>query len=435
MAEKYDVIIVGAGVAGLQLGALLAHDGMRTLILEKSSRVGGRAFVLEKDGYVLDYGIHLVRFGPKSAIARVIKHIGRHVDFVDVGTSYLLDEDGRRKVFPTKPITFLKTRMFSFSDMITALKTMARLRRGQFDHLLETPVKEWMDENGFKGGLRRYFHLVSASMLVCPFIDKASTGELLRNVQKVLRRRISVMYPRGGWKPLFNAWIETVNSNGRILTDSPVKEVRIKNGRATGVVIEDGREFEAEKVVVAVPVQHMFSFLDEKEFPPEFVSMCKNLRPTAGVFIDYCIKGKISDSTGLWYIWDPMCFGLFTSNLEPALAPPEGQILTFFYPRPVEEMEDPEKAKQRIDELEKAVFNLFPELQDRIAWRRAAHLTMVDGVEINIHQHRFKRPGFRAPNIPNLFLVGDSTAGDGAGGDVGHESVLECYSEMMGREV
>jgi monoamine oxidase len=42
MTSRYDVLIVGAGVAGLNAGRLLAEAGRRVAILEARSRIGGR---------------------------------------------------------------------------------------------------------------------------------------------------------------------------------------------------------------------------------------------------------------------------------------------------------------------------------------------------------------------------------------------------------
>lgn len=39
----YDLIVVGAGMAGLTAGALAAADGLSVLVLEAHSRVGGCA--------------------------------------------------------------------------------------------------------------------------------------------------------------------------------------------------------------------------------------------------------------------------------------------------------------------------------------------------------------------------------------------------------
>ena len=39
--ERYDVVVIGAGIGGLAAAALLAKKGMKTLLLEKEDQVGG----------------------------------------------------------------------------------------------------------------------------------------------------------------------------------------------------------------------------------------------------------------------------------------------------------------------------------------------------------------------------------------------------------
>jgi phytoene dehydrogenase-like protein len=39
--DKYDIIIVGAGISGLSLAHYCAGQGLKTLMIEKSERVGG----------------------------------------------------------------------------------------------------------------------------------------------------------------------------------------------------------------------------------------------------------------------------------------------------------------------------------------------------------------------------------------------------------
>lgn len=49
-------IVIGAGVAGLATAALLAREGHEVLLLEKNDRVGGRASLIERDGFRFDTG-------------------------------------------------------------------------------------------------------------------------------------------------------------------------------------------------------------------------------------------------------------------------------------------------------------------------------------------------------------------------------------------
>jgi len=428
-----DFVIVGSGICGLELGAMLAHDGHRVKVLEKSSHYGGRAFLWEKDGFIVDNGIHLIRFGPKSATAQVFQHLGQDLQFKDLGISYVLDEDGKVKDFPTSPAGFLTTKMMSITERFKTIGLVIKMRRQDPGSLLETSVEDWMMQTGLADGVRRYLIWVTASMQVCPFTDRASMGELILNFQAVLKKGKSAMYPIHGWKPIYDALVSEIEREGEIRLNAKVDSVVVKDGRATGVMV--GEELiEAERVVVNLPCQQIFSVIDERNVDPAFVNMCKKQRPTAGVVLDYGLSRKISNDSGLWYMWQPMSFGMFTSNLCPEVAPKGKQLLTWFYPTNIEDMQDLEKARKKSEEMEQALHRLFPELEKAIQWRRVQHLQTVDGAEINVNQHRNKRPGYMVPGISNLYLVGDSLKGPGAGGDVGHESVLQCYEEITGRQ-
>ncbi len=56
---------------------------------------------------------------------------------------------------------------------------------------------------------------------------------------------------------------------------------------------------------------------------------------------------------------------------------------------------------------------------------------MVDGVEVNIEQHQDKRTGNTIEGNFNLYITGDSVGGEGAGGDIGHTSVRQCYKKIL----
>ena len=49
-------VVIGAGVGGLATAALLAREGHDVVVLERLGRVGGRAGVIERDGFRFDTG-------------------------------------------------------------------------------------------------------------------------------------------------------------------------------------------------------------------------------------------------------------------------------------------------------------------------------------------------------------------------------------------
>jgi len=404
------------------------------VVLEKMRHYGGRASLWQKGGFVVDNGIHLIRFGYSSAMAKVFRHLGLDLSFTGLGESYVLDEDGKVKDFPTNPSDFLTSKLLSAEEGWLVLQLMAKMRRKNPMDLLETSVADWMDQEGITGGVRKYLTMLTASMQVCPFMDQASLGELILNLQTRSKKGQSVMYPATGWREIYEALAGVIRENGEILTGVKVDAIEVRDGQGVGVRVGD-ETIAADNVVINLPCQELFTVLDESLVAPKFSEMCKKQRPTAGVVLDYGLKRPICGDTGLWYVWDPISFGMFTSNLCPKVTPPGKQLLTWFYPTRLEDMQDRDTAHSHSQRAQETLFNLFPKLEGAIEWARVQHLCMVDGAEINVKQHRYKRPGCSIPGIQSLYMVGDSLCAPGAGGDVGHESVLECYREITGRDV
>jgi len=54
MSEQKKAVIIGAGFGGLSLSILLARDGWDVTILEKNEQAGGRAGIMETNGFKFD---------------------------------------------------------------------------------------------------------------------------------------------------------------------------------------------------------------------------------------------------------------------------------------------------------------------------------------------------------------------------------------------
>ena len=62
-AEQWDALVIGAGAGGLFTAARLAHQGYRTLVVERLDKVGGRASTDDIDGFKVNNGAIVIETG------------------------------------------------------------------------------------------------------------------------------------------------------------------------------------------------------------------------------------------------------------------------------------------------------------------------------------------------------------------------------------
>lgn len=80
--ERFDTVVVGAGVAGLTAARLLMKAGRRVVVLEARDRVGGRVWTDRSDGRVTDRGASWIHGITDSAVMAAAAAFGmRTVEF------------------------------------------------------------------------------------------------------------------------------------------------------------------------------------------------------------------------------------------------------------------------------------------------------------------------------------------------------------------
>jgi hypothetical protein len=124
-------------------------------------------------------------------------------------------------------------------------------------------------------------------------------------------------------------------------------------------------------------------------------------------------------------------FGYIPSNLSSEITPNKNSLMTFLTVQNQEDIKNKEKANEIYKEFRKVILKHFPAIDDNLLFERPLFLEMVDGVEVNINQHQYKRLNHQINGIKDLYLAGDSLAGEGSGCDVGHTSVRECYNLIL----
>lgn len=267
-----DVVVVGAGFAGLSAAVRLASRGARVTVVEERRRLGGRATSFQDPvtGEVVDNGQHAI-FGCYHATFDFLRIIGA-LDAVRLDDRLeieIVDRAGvdsclRSTALPP-PLHLvgglLRWPALGVGDRLAALKLGAALRgSGDAARLARMTVTDWLVAHGQTERLREVLWepLAVAALNQSPAVASAAPFvEVLRRMFNGTRRDSAVGLPL---RPLDRWFAEPardwlVEKGHRFHAGQPAR-LLVEGGRAVGVDLR-GERIVAGAVVSAVP---WFSF-------------------------------------------------------------------------------------------------------------------------------------------------------------------------------
>ena len=280
---KWDTVIIGAGPSGLSIGALLAKDDKKVLLLEKDPWPEGRKHSGMIGSTVVENGAHEIsRAGHLEEIfSRIGKKYPTGTDMAkteinkDGGWRPLLEEVDRNAL---KAI-FSEIAGYSYDDI------------AKFD---DVSLKDWVSERTQNQGIHDLFFTISTGQLVANHYENIAASEALIHFKEQLDRwgtmSKSVLRVDGGTSKATQPLIESIKENGgEIRTNTRVNDVIVRDGKACGVEIEVGKRIipaqlldietiEAPVVICAVPLWDLFKVVSEDRFPHWYVEWVKGLK-------------------------------------------------------------------------------------------------------------------------------------------------------------
>ena len=257
-ADRYDVVIIGAGLSGLAAGIRLAYYEQSVAILERHTTIGGLNSFYQLRGRRHDVGLHAVTnfrpptLKPLGPLAKLLRQLRIGWDEFE-----LKPQCGSRVVFPDASLRFtndfavLESQVADrFPDQIDGFRALSA-KVDAADPFDESP--------GFHPSrplVREYItdRLLEECLLTPLLFYGSPTPHDMDWRQFVILWR--ALYregfgrPRDGVKPILKTLVRTYKSlGGDLLLRHGVDLIRTANGRAVGVTLDDGREIDAGAVL------------------------------------------------------------------------------------------------------------------------------------------------------------------------------------------
>ena len=291
-----EVIVVGAGLAGLTAARTLARAGRRVRVLEASGQVGGRVRSVTQDGYTLDVG-YQVLFTAYPAVRRQLDLAA--LDLVSIlpaavvrnGTSSQTLGDPFRD--PGSLLSTVTATALSLPDKLRVARLALSLGVGPAQALLLGPdesTRDFLMARGFSAGaLQNFFAPFFGGIFLNR--DLSTSARLFRYYFRMLMGG-EIAVPRAGMGRIGAQLAEGLN----VSTNVRVERL-VQTGRGVGVVTNLG-ELETEQVIVATDPPTAARLLGEAS--PALESVASSyLSYTSPVAIDPQPRLLLNAATGL----------------------------------------------------------------------------------------------------------------------------------------
>ena len=454
--ERYDAVVIGAGIGGLVCANLLAKDGLRVLLVEQHYMAGGYCSTFRRAHYTFDAATHFYPLlgNSQTLTGRLLADLGvetRWVKMDPVDTFHF--PDGERFDVPADLDRYLVKVKAAFPHESDRLdRFFAEVREAYQLGLLayfrerEKPGFDRLAQLSLTDVLDRHIRDPKLKLLLtadCPHWGSApSDTSFVFDSMLRLSYFLGNYYPVGGSQAFADELARCFEERGgEILMSTRAERILVEEQRVAGVELVTGvgklagrHRVAAEAVVSNADLDLTYrKLLGPSVVGQEALEELSSLTPSYPCFISHLgvvgvDRETLEEVQGYhWSNWDPDTVGreglickVFAPTLyEPRMAPPGGQVillqkvLEMDYASVVDWSEHKREIESRISaHLER----LIPGISERIvvqtsATARTMHrftqnlVGAMVGWEMSPAQLGDCRPGIEGP-VEGLTLVG-----------------------------
>lgn len=398
MTRKWDVVIVGGGLAGYVAASFLAKYDLSILILEKGSHVGGRARTNKLNGQYLNIGPHaLYKRGKAKSILEELR-IELHGKSPKLGGTLI--EDTQEYAAPLSPLGLFTTNLLNGKERMEWVATLTKLMRIDTEMLVEQTFQQWVMQTAHSKKVQSLLYILGRLATYCHAPERVSAKVVVANLKSALG---GVLYLDGGWQTIIDQLHnQAIIAGVQVQPHSAVKKIAPNEGDPFKIHLANGEEILANYVICTTGPHELNEMLGENQLQ-DFTQ----ITPVRGATLDVALT-QLPNPKQLFAlgITDPLYFSVHSPYARLSDDSTSAVLHVFKYLHPDEPL-DANKVKT---ELEQFLEKLQPGWKEhQITSRFIPNIIVNQRLPQIGDEHMLERS---KTAIPGLYLAGDWTSPD-----------------------
>lgn len=421
MTQKWDIVIVGGGLAGYVAAAYLSKTNLSITILEKGKNMGGRARTNKINQQYFNLGPHALY--KKGKAKSILEELGIHLRGKSPKLGGIIVENKTEYAAPFSPLKLITTRLFHTNERIEWIAVLLKIMSTDPERLADQTFQQWVRQVASSNTVTSILYTFGRLATYCHAPEKMSAKVALFSLKKALG---GVLYLDGGWMTMIDQLHhKAVLSGVHVQPHSFVKQIEPTQQEQVKVVLSDGEEI-LGRYVICTTGPHELNEMLSKKIESSKKDFLSQIIPVRGATLDVALT-QLPNQKQLFAmdITKPLYYSVHSHYARLSDDPRNTILHVFRYHHPDEHV-DGQMIKQ---ELEQFLDKLQPGWQQYVISNR-----FIPNITVN---QRLPQIGDEdmllssKTDIPGLYIAGDWASPDSILADGAISSGKRAAEEIL----
>ncbi len=305
---KYDIVIIGSGLGGLQCAYILSREGYNVCVVEKNRIMGGCLQTFRRCGSVFDTGMHYIGGMDKgNMLHKYFSYFGLtqklKLKRLDENGYDIIRYQDKEYRFAMGYERFLETMVLQFPEERMAIESYVSKMKEISNSVDIFSLDSLPTTNTH--------YLKYYGLGIDPYLNSITHNQTLKNVlvgmaplyaglkesaPLYVHMVIHSSYIQGAYRfidggsQVTDILAEGIRGfGGTLLINAEVTQINTTNDRVTSLVINNSETLEADHFIAGIHPKSLMQLMDENAFRPAYINRINSISESYGMFSVYMV--------------------------------------------------------------------------------------------------------------------------------------------------